>query len=453
MGYPQASLPQHPMNLDQWLDHQQQQHPDAIALGLDRVREVARRLGIARPATRVVTVAGTNGKGSTVAFIEAIARGAGLRVGAYTSPHLLRYNERIRIDGIDVDDAALILAFERIEAARTNTPCVSSNVTAAWPIALTYFEFGTLAALLLMQEEKLDLAILEVGLGGRLDAVNIIDADVAMITTVDLDHQDWLGNDREAIGVEKAGVMRSGKPVVLGENDPPASVLRHAYRIGAKAIRAGCDYLVESAPDGWRWRDPGRIIELPEPVIAAPVQRANAAAAIAALRALEADGMPVISDTAIAQGVASARIPARMQRFTIAVADGEAEAIIDVAHNPQAAQELARALAAQPTSGATDAIFSGLGDKDLPGVVGALAAQVRHWFLFGLDTETDRGLSAAQLRQRLGKTLVDTQITQCSDVTDALACAKHRLRDGDRLLVFGSFFTAAAALRLLDPAR
>ncbi len=480
------------MNLDQWLDYQQQQHPNAIALGLDRVREVARRLGLARPATRVITVAGTNGKGSTVAFIEAIVRGAGLRVGSYTSPHLLHYNERIRIDGIDVDDAALIAAFERIETARispspsrrgvgvrgergdavvdpenldsegpsfASTRMRGSSTDQAAPLAaetiipLTYFEFGTLAALLLMQEAHLDLAILEVGLGGRLDAVNIVDADLAIITTVDLDHQDWLGDDRDTIGLEKAGVMRAGKPVVLGEADPPASVLRHAYRIGANAIRAGCDYFAEPTLDGWRWHDPGREIALPNPILAAPAQRANAAAAIAALRALEADGLETISDAAIAQGVATASVPARMQRFAISVNVGEAEVIVDVAHNPQAAHELARGLAAHPVDGATDAIFSGLGDKDLPVILGALVTHVRHWTLCGLDSETPRGLTAEQLRQRVHNVLAESAVTESADVASAMRTALDRLRDGDRLLIFGSFFTAAAALRWLDRAR
>src|SRR6188474_552371 len=228
--------------LDQWLEYQLRTHPQQIAMGLERVREVHARLGCGRPGALVVTVGGTNGKGSTVAFIEAIARAAGLRTGAFTSPHLLRYNERVRIDGHDVEDAALTGAFERIEQARGDVP-------------LTYFEFGTLAALLVFADAGLDLAILEVGLGGRLDAVNIIDADVAVLTTVDLDHQDYLGNDRETIGADKAGIFRAGKPCVLGERDPPSSVLRHAYQIGAFAIRGHSNYLVERREDGWSWRE------------------------------------------------------------------------------------------------------------------------------------------------------------------------------------------------------
>ena len=420
------------MDLDQWLAHQQLQHPDAIALGLDRVRVVAQRLGLTRPATHVITVAGTNGKGSTVAFIEAIARAAGLRVGAYTSPHLLRYNERVRIDGVDADDDALVAAFERIEAVRL---AVEGD-----PIPLTYFEYGTLAALLLFEGASLDLAILEVGLGGRLDAVNIVDADVSIITTVDLDHQDWLGADRETIGLEKAGVMRAGKPVVLGEIDPPASVLRHAYRIGASAIRAGCDYLIDELPHGWRWREPGYAIDLPEPAMDAPAQRANAAAAIAALRALDL----AVADAAIIEGLRTTRLPARLQR---SVHDG-VEIVIDVAHNPQAARQLADWLAAHPASGATFAVFSALGDKDLDGIVAPLLEPIARWWLCGLH-DTPRGLTGDLLADRLRVVLDGRVVAVLPDVAQALRAARGAAGAGDRILVFGSFHTAADALRAL----
>ena len=422
-----------PMTLDEWLAHQQLQHPNAIALGLDRVRVVAQRLGLSRPAAHVITVAGTNGKGSTVAFIEAIARAAGLRVGAYTSPHLLRYNERVRVDGTVADDIALVAAFERIEAARLGVD--------AEPIELTYFEYGTLAALLLFERAQLDLAILEVGLGGRLDAVNIVDADVAVITTVDLDHQEWLGDDRETIGLEKAGVMRAGRPVVLSESDPPASLLRHAYRIGASAIRAGCDYLVDELAVGWRWREPGYAIDLPEPALAAPSQRANAAAAIAALRALELR-MP---DAAIIQGVGSARLPARLQSFQ----RHGVEIVIDVAHNPQAARELASWLAGQPAPGRTLAVFSALGDKDLPGIVAPMVGHIAHWWLCGLQ-DSPRGLTGAALAERLSTALLDRRVDVLEDVDLALQAALGAARGGDRVLVFGSFHTAAGALHALD---
>ncbi|HZX81198.1 MAG TPA: Mur ligase family protein, partial [Lysobacter sp.] len=237
--------------LNDWLDRLERQHPRPVDLGLERIRAVHARLGLSRPAPVVITVGGTNGKGSTVAFIEAIARAQGLRVGAYTSPHLLRYNERIRIDGRDADDAAIVEAFEAIEAARGET-------------TLTYFEVGTLAALWLFERTELDLAILEVGLGGRLDATNLVDADVAVITTIDLDHQDWLGDDVESIGFEKAGIARAWKPLVLGDDDPPSSVLRHAYAIGAKAWRIGCDFFIDRDVEGtgWRWREVGVDIAL-----------------------------------------------------------------------------------------------------------------------------------------------------------------------------------------------
>ena len=288
-----------PLPLSDWLLRIQQQHPQAIAMGLERVRAVAEAMGLApKPAPLVITVGGTNGKGSTVAFLEAIARAAGLRVGAYTSPHLWHFNERIRIDGVDASDDALVAAFERIDAARGDTP-------------ITYFEYATLAAFDLFERTRLDLAILEVGLGGRLDATNLIDADVAVITTVDLDHMAYLGPDRESIGAEKAGILRAGKIAVLGEKDPPSSVLRRAYALGAVAIRGHSDYLIDRFDSHWVWREPGFQLELPYPALAAPMQVDNAAAAVAALRAC---ALP-ISDDAFARGVAEARVPGRLQRI------------------------------------------------------------------------------------------------------------------------------------------
>lgn len=418
--------------LHEWLAYIERQHPRSIALGLERVREVATRMGLARPATHVITVGGTNGKGSTVAFIEAIARAAGWNVGAYTSPHLLRYNERVRINGTDVDDAALVEAFEAVEVARGRT-------------ALTYFEYGTLAALWLFERSTLDLAVLEVGLGGRLDAVNLVDPDVAVITTVDLDHQDWLGNDRETIGTEKAGIARSWKPLVLGEDAPPASVLDHAYRIGASAIRAGCDFFFEPL-DGaqWRWREIACELALPMPGLAAPAQLRNAATAIAALRALDAG----VSEAAVAHGVASAFLPGRLQRFQ---RDG-VEILVDVGHNPQAARELAAWLRAQPATGRTLAVFAALVDKDIAGVVAALGEAVDAWFLAGLDDAGARGLAVGAFAERLRGTAAATGARH-ADVAQALEAALAHARQGDRVLVFGSFHTAAAALRRLQETR
>ncbi|MEQ7418592.1 bifunctional tetrahydrofolate synthase/dihydrofolate synthase [Xanthomonas campestris pv. campestris] len=415
-----------PNTLSDWLAYIEQQHPSVIAMGLERVREVAARLQIAAPAAHVIVVGGTNGKGSTVAFIEAIGRAAGWKVGTYTSPHLLRYNERVRIHGVEASEAQLVAAFVAVEAARGDT-------------ALTYFEFGTLAALWLLQQSALELAVLEIGLGGRLDSVNIIDADVAVITTVDIDHTDWLGEDREAIGAEKAGIIRGWKPVVLGEIDPPSSVLRRAYQLGANAIRAGSDYFHEPIDaQHWRWRDVAQTLELPMPALQAPVQLANAAAAIAALQALPVE----VPATAWAQGVAAAQLPGRLQR----VARDGVELMLDVGHNPQAARALAQALGTATPAGTTVALYAALADKDVRGVVEALTGCVDQWALAGL--EGARGQSAEALRARLQGTAA-AQAACHGDVAGALHAVLAEAQPGDRVLVFGSFHTVADALQAL----
>lgn len=414
--------------LPQWLDRIERQHPKAIDMGLDRVRTVHARMEIGRPGRQVVTVAGTNGKGSTVAFIEAIARAAGWRVGCYTSPHLLAYNERVRIDGHDAADADLVAAFEAVEAARGDT-------------TLTYFEYGTLAALWLFARRGLDLVVLEVGLGGRLDATNIVDPDVAVVTTVDLDHQDWLGNDRETIGLEKVGIARAWKPLVLGEHDPPSSVLGRAYALGASAIRAGSDFLFADTGDGrWSWREPGFALTLPKPAMDAPVQLRNAATAIAALRALRRP----IPRTAYAEGVADARVAGRLQRFERA----GVEVVVDVGHNPQAAGALAQWLHAVPVTGRVHAVYAALSDKDVAGVVLALQDRVDRWWLAGSLGAGARGQSADALAARLQQTPAGTG-TRTADVGAALVEALAAAGPGDRILVFGSFQVAAEALRAL----
>jgi dihydrofolate synthase/folylpolyglutamate synthase len=410
-------------SLDQWLDYQLKTHPQAIAMGLERVREVAQRLKLGPPAKYVITVGGTNGKGSTVAFIETIARAAGLRVGAFTSPHLLRYNERVRVDGEAVDDAALIAAFERIETARAE-------------LRLTYFEFGTLAALLVFEQSDLDLALLEVGLGGKLDAVNIVDPDVAVITTVDLDHQEYLGGNRETIGADKAGIFRAGKPCVLAEKDPPSSVLRHAYAIGAFAIRAHADYLIDQREHDWTWHEPGFEVDLPTPKLDAPAQIENAAAAIAALRALPL----AISRKALVQGVAEARISGRLQRI-----GEQPEVVLDVAHNPQAADQLATWLKLHPKP--TRAVFSMLKDKDIEGLVARLGPFVTHWHLAGIDDAGARGLSGQALAERLAPVLAPDQVSVHASIAKALAAARAASAVDERVLVFGSFHTVAEALK------
>ncbi len=423
-------MPEQPATLGDWLAHWERVHPQSIALGLGRVAEVARRLALGRPAPLVITVAGTNGKGSTVAFLDAMLRAADRVVGAFTSPHLLRYNERIRVDGEPVDDAEIVAAFRRIEAARGELP-------------LTYFEAGTLAALAVFQAREVDVAVLEVGLGGRLDAVNLVDADGVVITTVDLDHQDWLGDDREAIGAEKAGVMRPGVVAVLGEDEPPASVLAHAAQIGAPLQRAAIDFDTGDAADGWWWRHiDGTRLQLPNPRLAAPVQRRNAAAAIAILHALRE--RLAVPEAALTRGVVEAVVPGRLQQIA-----GSPETVVDVGHNPQAARELARWLAGAPAR-RTVAVFSALADKDIGGIVAPLAASIEAWFVAGLDAETRRGLDTAGVAARLRASGIDPQA--CESVAGALRAARAAAGPDGRVVVFGSFFTVAAALRALGGA-
>lgn len=436
MSATQTRAPSASASLADWLDYQLRVHPRSIELGLERVAEVWRRLGAPAPASVIITIGGTNGKGSTVAFLEAMLAADGKRVGAFTSPHLLHYNERVRVAGRHVEDAVLIDAFQRIESART--------AESIEPVALTYFEFGTLAALWIFAHAALDVALLEVGLGGRLDAVNIVDADAAIVTTVDLDHQSWLGNDRETIGREKAGIFRRGCPAIVGESDPPRSLLAYARDIGAQLRLFGRDSQFERTDGGgWCWRADDVALVLPLPHLAAPCQLANASAAIAALYALR--GRLGWNPQAIAHGIARARIAARLQIFS-ATTNGP-ELIVDVAHNPQAARVLADWLRRQPISGRTLAVFGALDDKDVRGVVDSLVDEIDGWFLAGLDQDSPRGLDRATLSAvvetaSIAKTVQSTH----TDVLSALAAAYDHAQVGDRVLAFGSFFVAAAAL-------
>jgi len=416
--------------LSEWLSYQERTHPRDIELGLDRVRSVWEAMGSPRPAPIVVTVGGTNGKGSTVALLEGMFRAAGYRTGCYTSPHLLRYNERVRIDSDDASDDALIASFERIDAARGATP-------------QTYFEFGTLAAIDLMARASLDVAILEVGLGGRLDAVNIVDADVAVVTTVDLDHQDWLGSDRDAIGREKAGIARAGRPVVVGEREPPEGLIDALRSIGATVVRAGVDFMAEpgtGADAGWRWvhRD-GTAFDLPRPALDAPVQVTNAATAIAAIHAL--GPRVAVPRPALVAALSQVRVAGRLQRIAT-----HPRTLVDVGHNPQAARALAAWLDAEPASGRIFAVYGALADKDVAGVIEAMGRRIDHWFLAGLDGDTPRGLPATALADALGKVVPDAPFATYGDVAAAWAAARAEAGDADTVLLFGSFFVAGAAL-------
>ncbi|MBT9567890.1 MAG: bifunctional tetrahydrofolate synthase/dihydrofolate synthase [Thiobacillus sp.] len=411
-------------SLADWLARLEHLHPAAIELGLDRVQRVRQALGLS-PAFPLVIVGGTNGKGSTCAFLEAILQAAGFRTGLYTSPHLVRYNERVRIGGQAAGDDALVGAFGQVDAARGD-------------ISLTYFEFGTLAAMVQFVEAGVDVAILEVGLGGRLDAVNVFDADVAIITSVDLDHMDYLGDTREKIGFEKAGIYRAGRPAICADPSPPASLLDHARRIGSDLRRASSEYSVLKETDCWTYRGPDLTwTDLPMPTMAGPYQLGNAAAALAALEAIRTR-LPV-SGAAICQGLVDALAPGRFQR----IADGP-EVILDVAHNPEAARALATALRAEPTTGRTFAVVGMLADKDADAVFAALAGEVDRWWACRPDTPRAQAAEAlaAILKARVESTSVRVQ----PDVIAALGEARNAAREDDRILVFGSFYTVAAVL-------
>lgn len=407
--------------LADWLRWQETLNPKGIELGLERVAAVAARLGVQQLPGRVITVAGTNGKGSCVAYLESILRAAGYRTGAYFSPHLVRYNERIRIDGVEADDAGLVAAFAAVDAARDEIP-------------LTYFEFGTLAAFWLFAEAEVDFAVLEVGLGGRLDAVNLLDAEVSVVTSVGIDHVDWLGPDREAIGYEKAGVFRPRRPAICGDPEPPESLLNHARDIGAELWCVGRDYDAERGTDSWQWRAGERSVgPLRTPALAGDFQWRNAATALAALAA--ADALPGIDG--INRGLAELRLPGRLQ-----VLSGRVPIVLDVAHNPAAAQVLADYLAASRPAGATHLVLGMLADKDVTGVVARLCDAAEHWYAAGLPGP--RGLSAQALVERLGDAVPEPG--RFPDVDAALAAAEAAAQPGDRIVVCGSFVTVGAVL-------
>jgi dihydrofolate synthase/folylpolyglutamate synthase len=420
-------------SLPEWLAYLETLHPKSIAMGLARVREVYDRLGIAFNVP-VVIVTGTNGKGSTCAFLEAMLGAGGYRVGLYTSPHLTRYNERVRIAGRDVDDAELIDAFERVEHARTAT---------APATPLTYFEFGTLAALLLFAAARLDALVLEVGLGGRLDAVNLIDADVAVITNVDLDHQDYLGDTREAIGAEKAGILRAARPAVIGERDPPDSVVTHAAQLGTPLYRLGHEFDCVDEGTQWRYRGPGGDrFGLPIPALRGRYQLVNAATALTALELLRAR-LPLDAG-AIRAALVSVALRGRFQ-----VLPGRPTVVLDVAHNPHAAQRLAATLGDMGYHPRTLAVFGMLSDKDIDGVIDALAPRIDHWRLATLPGP--RGARADDLARHLrAHGVAPDAIATFDDVPAALAAAQGDAHEADRIAVFGSFLTVAAALTALS---
>jgi len=414
--------------LQQWLEHIERQHPKSIALGLDRVARVRDALGLA-PAFPIITVGGTNGKGSVCAMLEAILDRAGYRVGRYTSPHLLRYNERVRVACSEARDEELARGFAAVERARGDVP-------------LTYFEYGTLAAVWLFVGWRVDVAVLEVGLGGRLDAVNAFDADCAVVTTVDIDHVDFLGGDREAIGREKAGIFRRGRPAVCADPAPPSSLLRHAEETGALLLRIDADFGATPQGRQWQyWGRSGKRSALPHPVLRGACQLANAAAAIAVLESMRQRLPVAVND--IRAGLLEADNPGRFQ-----VLPGRPAVILDVAHNPQAARALAASLAAMGGGGGrVFAVFAMLRDKDIAGVAAAVKSRVTHWYIAGL--EGARGAGAGELRRALAANEVSA-VTECRDVAAAYAQACDIATENDRILVFGSFYTVAAVMQLRE---
>lgn len=422
-----------PETLDGWLAYIERLHPQAIALGLDRVGAVRDAMGL-RPSFPLITVGGTNGKGSACMMLEAMLGDAGYRVGTYTSPHLLRYNERVRIAGHEAADAGLLGAFAAVEKARVATG-----------VPLTYFEFGTLAAMWLFCGSALDVAILEVGLGGRLDAVNVFDADAALLTSIGLDHMDYLGDTLEAIGAEKARIFRPGRPAICAEREPPATVSGYAAGIGAQFLLLGRDFDFDAQPLQWTYRGPGgRRPGLPLPALRGSFQLANASACIAALDALR--GCLPVAAAAIRSGLVRVENPGRFQ-----VLPGRPVVVLDVAHNPQAASALASNLARMSGFRNTLAVFSMLKDKDVAGVVRALRGHVDHWLIAPLDGP--RAMTANALAQCLRESGVASSVTSCNSIAEACNRAYQMAGDDDRILAFGSFLTVSAAMTAIRDRR
>ena len=418
-------------SLADWLAWQESLHVNSIELGLERIAKVAARLQLLQPAFPVVTVAGTNGKGSTVALLTAMLQAAGYHVGAYTSPHILRYNERISLNGLAVDDERLCQAFTAIELARGN-------------ISLTYFEFGTLAALWIFAEAKVEVAVLEVGLGGRLDATNLWDAEVAIITAIGIDHVDWLGHNRELIGREKAGIARQAKPLVCGDPNPPHSISQVAQEQGAKLIQLGRDFTVEqlNAEQFSVCLQPASFgtaltYVLPLPRLQGQVQLHNAACAVVALRFL-AEQLPRVDLAALQQGLLEVRIAGRLQKL-----QNEPAVWIDVAHNPHAAENLANWIKNNPIEGKTFTIFSILADKDIAGVIRPLQDKVDEWHIFPLDSP--RAASLSMLQSAFASANVNN-FQVYPDIYHAWKTLSRQVASIDRVVIFGSFLVVSKAL-------
>lgn len=413
-----------PKTLADWLIHLESLHPKTIALGLERIAQVRQRLNL-QPDFPIITVGGTNGKGSVCAMLESILHAAGYRVGCYTSPHLLHYNERVRIAKEQASDAELCASFEKIEQARGDA-------------ALTYFEFGTLAAMQCFIEHKVDVAILEVGLGGRLDAVNVFDSDCAVLTSVDIDHTDYLGETREQIAFEKAGIFRGGKVAICADSDVPQAVRKHAQQVGAELWCIGSEFGFRQHQGQWDYfGKPGTRNALPYPALRGALQLHNASAALAALDALK-ERLPV-SMAAARRGLVEVQLAGRFQ-----FVPGKPQLILDVAHNPHAARSLAQNLASLPPCPHTFAVFAMLRDKDIAGVAAALDPHIDIWLVAGIAAP--RGATAEELAQALQQRGVRGAIQAFPDVAEALRYACNVAGENDRIAAFGSFYTVAEAM-------
>ena len=412
--------------LGDWLELQQSVHPRSIDLGLTRVGRVARTLGLDQPKCPVITVAGTNGKGSVVAHSDALLRALGFSTGVFTSPHLVRYNERICVNGGEASDEEIVAAFDRIEAARGDT-------------TLTYFEFNALAALAIFKERKVDVAVLEVGLGGRLDAVNLLDADVGVVTSIGLDHRDWLGDTLDAIGREKAGIFRGGRPAVLGSPDMPPSIHETIASVGAHAVTAESDFRWNVHARGWNYHGLDVTLEgLPAPALAGAIQYRNASTAFAAVESLRL-GRRLDAGAAVS-ALQSVQLRGRFQ-----IIPGHVEWILDVAHNEPAAAVFAAHLAARPCSGRTIAVTGILGDKDIPAVGRVLHPLIDHWIM--CTVSEPRGLPAEELGRRLALGESSTELASSAEA--GCEAAKRRAQPADRVVVFGGFHIVGRALEWL----
>ena len=423
-----------PMNsLDSWLEHCERLHPHNIEMGLDRVRTVVERMALHFDCP-VITVAGTNGKGSTCAMLEACLLQAGYRTGVYTSPHLVHFQERCRIHGETVQPNDLLPHFERVEQAR-----LSAGPDGV--VSLTYFEFTTLAILSLMAASNLEVAILEVGLGGRLDAVNVIDTDCAVITSIDLDHMDWLGTDRESIGREKAGIMRTGRPVIVSDPMPPQSVLDHAVEVGADLWTFGKDFNFTGDKQQWGWAGRGRRYSgLAYPALRGANQLVNASGVLSALEALRSR-IPVTAQ-AIRNGLAMVELPGRFQ-----IVPGQPALVLDVAHNPHAVAALTENLDAMGFYPTTHAVFGAMADKDVAPMLSRVGALVDRWYFCDLPTPRAARAQELHAQWKAGNTRSDVQAGTYTDPQSALQAAVAAADPADRIVVFGSFFTVGGVLK------